>query len=66
MAVAENPDDWEAAESRCRFLFDHGTNDEAERALRSMIEADPADAEAHHNLGVVLMRSGRHDEAVVA
>ena len=31
-----------------------------------MIEAEPADAEAHHNLGVVLMRSGRHHEAVVA
>ena len=31
-----------------------------------MIESDPADADAHHNLGIVLMRSGRHDEAVVA
>ena len=66
LAGAENPGDWEAAESRCQFLFNHGTNDEAERAFRSMIESDPADADAHHNLGIVLMRSGRHDEAVVA
>ena len=36
---------------RCRFLFDHGTNEEAERALRAMIAPDPADAKSHHNLG---------------
>ena len=57
-AVAENPNDWAAAQSRCQFLFDHGTDDEAERAFRSMIEFDPADADAHHNLGTVLRRSG--------
>ena len=51
---------------RCHFLFNHGTDDEAEAALRSLIEHQPADAEAHHNLGVVRIRSGRHEEAVVA
>ena len=31
-----------------------------------MIFHDPTDAEAHHNLGTVFMRSQRHEEAVVA
>jgi cytochrome c-type biogenesis protein CcmH/NrfG len=31
-----------------------------------MIERDPTDAEAWHNLGTLFMRSARHDEAVVA
>jgi Flp pilus assembly protein TadD len=31
-----------------------------------MIESDPANAKAHHNLGIVLMRSRRHNDAVVA
>ena len=31
-----------------------------------MLARDPADATAYHSLGVVLMRNGRHEEAVVA
>jgi O-antigen biosynthesis protein len=64
-ARAEFPADVMIMRERSRFLFDHGTGDEAEAALRSLIEREPADAESHHNLGVVLMRSGRHEEAVV-
>jgi tetratricopeptide (TPR) repeat protein len=64
--AAEFPDDKTMLGNRCQFLFEHGTSDEAERALRLMIDRDPTDAEAHHNLGTLFMRSRRHDEAVVA
>jgi tetratricopeptide (TPR) repeat protein len=65
-ASAEYPDDKLTQSNRCQFLFEHGSEDEAEGALRSLIDRDPADAEAHHNLGTLFMRSRRHDEAVVA
>ena len=65
-AAAEYPDDRLTLQSRCQFLFDHGTAEEAERALRSLIDRDASDAEAHHNLGTLFMRSGRHEEAIVA
>jgi protein O-GlcNAc transferase len=64
-AAAEFPDDRPTLQSRSQFLFDHGTAEEAERALRTLIDRDASDAEAHHNLGTLFMRSGRHDEAVV-
>jgi tetratricopeptide (TPR) repeat protein len=66
IAAAEYPDDRLILQNRCQFLFDHGTNEESERALRAQIERDASDAEAHHNLGTLLMRSKRHDEAVIA
>jgi tetratricopeptide (TPR) repeat protein len=65
-AAAEYPDDRLTLQSRSQFLFDHGTAEEAERALRSLIDRDASDAESHHNLGTLFMRSGRHEEAVVA
>jgi Flp pilus assembly protein TadD len=49
---------------RCEFRFDHGTADEAERTLRALIDHAPDDASAYHNLGTLLMRSGRHEEAM--
>ena len=51
---------------RCQFLFEHGTSDEAERALRELIDHSPDDASAHHNLGTLMLRAGRRDEAVQA
>jgi tetratricopeptide (TPR) repeat protein len=63
---AEFPADIAILHERCHFLFGHGTDDEAEEAIRALIEREPTCAEAYHNLGVVLMRCGRHEEAVVA
>ncbi len=65
-AVAENPDDMEALRSRSQFLFEHGTPAESERALGCLIDRDPEDAMAHHNLGTLFLMTGRHDEAAMA
>ena len=34
--------------------------------MRRLVERDPHDASAQHNLGTVLMQLNRHEEAVVA
>jgi GT2 family glycosyltransferase/tetratricopeptide (TPR) repeat protein len=60
------PDDRETLGSRCQFLFEHGSADEAESALRTLLDRDPGDASAYHNLGTLLLRSRRHHEAVKA
>jgi tetratricopeptide (TPR) repeat protein len=60
------PDDRETLGSRCQFLFEHGSADEAESALRTLLDRDPGDASAYHNLGTLLMRLRRHHEAVKA
>ena len=62
-AVNEFPEDREAREARCRLLFEHGTPEEAEWALRERVEYDPMDAAAHHNLGTVHLRLGRYRQA---
>jgi len=41
-----------------------GRPDEAEGHLREAIRLEPAFAEAHNSLGIVLARLGRIDEAV--
>jgi len=65
-AVAEAPSDRAALEARCQFLFEHGPPSAAEKALRSLIERDPNDAAAHHNLGMLLVPLKRYDEAARA
>jgi Flp pilus assembly protein TadD len=40
--------------------------EEAEVALQSLIDHDPDDASAHHNLGTLRMRTQRYDGAVEA
>ena len=62
-AFAERPDDLQMLRERSQFLFDNGTPDEAEQTLRDLINHTPKDAAAHHNLGTLLMRTGRHEEA---
>jgi O-antigen biosynthesis protein len=62
-AVAERPEDEERRQELCRFLFDHGTPEEAERALKGLLEHDPGDAAAHHNLGTLYLRCRRYREA---
>ena len=56
-AIAEGPDDLETLRVRCQFLFEHGTPDEAEEALKCLIDHDPEDASAYHNLGTLLLRT---------
>jgi tetratricopeptide (TPR) repeat protein len=65
-AVAERPDDVQTLRERFQLLFERGAPEEAERALRCLIERDPLDASAYHNLGTLLMRTHRCDEAVRA
>ena len=65
-AAAECPTDRAALEARCQILFDHGTPAEAEAALRALIDRHPAEAAAHHNLGMLLSRLKRHEEAAVS
>ena len=59
----DDPGNRTALEARCQVLFDHGPSSEAEAALRTLIDHQPADACAHHNLGILMLRSRRHDEA---
>jgi tetratricopeptide (TPR) repeat protein len=51
---------------RCQFLFEHGSPDEAEAALKTLIARDPQDPAAYHNLGTLLLRTRRYDEAACA
>jgi Flp pilus assembly protein TadD len=43
--------------------FEAATHDEAEREYRAALRADGSFGEAHNNLAVVLMMTGRLDEA---
>lgn len=65
-AVAECAEDSDAWQALCQFHFDHGTPEEAERALNSLIELHPNDGSAHHNLGTLYLRTRRYREAVRA
>jgi predicted Zn-dependent protease len=56
----------ETLRGRSQFLFEHGSVEEAEVALQSLIDHDPGDASAHHNLGTLRMRTQRYDGAVEA
>jgi tetratricopeptide (TPR) repeat protein len=62
-AMSARPCDLETARRRSKILFEHGSADAAEQAFKSLIERDPRDASAHHNLGTVLVRMGRYEEA---
>jgi GT2 family glycosyltransferase/tetratricopeptide (TPR) repeat protein len=65
-AVTEGPDDLDTLRTRCQFCLEHGTPEETEGALKSLLERDPQDASSHHNLGTLLTRVGRSDEAIQA
>ncbi len=55
----------EAHRGRALVLqFGFGRLEDAERALRRAIELRPAYSEAHNELGQLLARTGRHDEAI--
>ena len=65
-AAGESPDDREVLSSRAQFFFEHGTPEEAEAAVLALIALDPADPRSHQNLGTLLLRAGRFDEAARA
>ena len=62
-ALAADPADRASLESRCQILFDHGPASQAEVALRALIECYPNDPSGHHNLGTLLLKLKRYDEA---
>jgi tetratricopeptide (TPR) repeat protein len=62
-AVQEFPNDPEAWEAWCRFLFEYGQPAEAETALRELVRRDPANASAYCNLGTLNLRLGRYPAA---
>lgn len=56
----------EHAEARWRLatlLYDQAIVEEAEHHFTEAVRLNPADAHSHHMLGVVLLRSGRYQEA---
>jgi predicted Zn-dependent protease len=63
-AVRAYPEDIEAWQSLCRFLFEHGDTSETELALKSLLRLDPKDGASHHNLGTVYLQTGRYDQAI--
>ena len=59
-----NPRSWKAMHNYASALDDRGQTVEAEPLLREVISRRPDSAEAHNDLGVILWRLGRGDEAV--
>jgi GT2 family glycosyltransferase/tetratricopeptide (TPR) repeat protein len=65
-AVRQYSGDSDAWQSWCRFLFEHGDKDQAESALKRLVELEPTDAAAYHNLGTVYLQTKRYPEAIEA
>jgi Flp pilus assembly protein TadD len=62
--VEEVPNDPAFRERHCHLLFEHFAPSAAEPAFREVIARDPQNAAALHNLGSILYRLGRFDEAI--
>jgi GT2 family glycosyltransferase/tetratricopeptide (TPR) repeat protein len=65
-ALRESPESIDPLQELCRLIFEHGTPQEGEAALRQLIRREPEDAAAWHNLGTVVCQLGRFDEAASA
>jgi tetratricopeptide (TPR) repeat protein len=63
-AVALDPTHAGALGELARWHGERGHLDTAEGYLRRLLAAAPGDAEAHYNLGLVLERTGRFEEAI--
>jgi Flp pilus assembly protein TadD len=63
-ALKDRPDDPERLSNRGYSLYLQGETAEAEQLLRRAIAAAPHHARAHNNLGLLLGRQGRTDEAL--
>ncbi len=62
-ALAVNPAHALARQDYCRWLFHFGSVEEAAKALEELVERDPTDAAALHNLGLIYVRTGLHEQA---
>jgi tetratricopeptide (TPR) repeat protein len=63
---AELPQDAEALDAWCAFLFEHGPNERAAEALKSLTQLAPDDGAIFHNLGTVQWRLEALSKAVSA
>jgi tetratricopeptide (TPR) repeat protein len=63
-AVEELPDDLDARQAACKFLFEFGDYEETEQAFLELIRLAPDDGAAHHNLGTHYFRCGKLEKAV--
>jgi len=63
--VMEAPDDGDVAVAWARLLLGQGLADEAEDVLEKAIEAAPANAAAHFQLGLIAMRAGHLHQAAL-
>jgi tetratricopeptide (TPR) repeat protein len=59
-------DDLEPLRCLCQLVFNTGTAEESKDLLESLVERDPADAAARHNLGMAYLRLKRPREAAAA
>jgi tetratricopeptide (TPR) repeat protein len=64
--LEQHPSDLELLEERCRLLFEHFSPAEAEVGFRTLLAHDPRNAAGHHNLGSILYKLGRFDDAASA
>lgn len=64
--AAECSSDSEIHRSRCAFLFDHGSLNEAQQALEHLTAMAPNDPSAHHNLGAVYLQLGKVRQAAAS
>ncbi len=62
-AVRELGDDPEPLREWCQLMFELGNLPAAEEGLRGLVQRNPIDAAAHHNLGTVYLRAERFAEA---
>ena len=61
-----NPDSWKAKHNYASALDDRGRTAEGEALMREVIARRPDSAEAHNDIGVMLWKLGRREEAVQA
>jgi tetratricopeptide (TPR) repeat protein len=65
-AVREHPGELEPLRHLCQYLFEYIDVRQAEGPLEELARRAPDDASAHHNLGIVYLRTGRPRQAVGA
>lgn len=63
-AVQLAPKDPEVRETQSRFLFEHGSAEDALRAVQSLLRLRPCDASIYHNLGALQVRLGKLSKAI--
>ncbi|MFM8719513.1 MAG: tetratricopeptide repeat protein, partial [Chthoniobacterales bacterium] len=64
--LATNPDSWKAKHNYASALDDRGRTAEGETLMREVIARRPDSAEAYNDIGVMLWKLGRREEAAQA